>query len=166
MRDAIFLIAVCLIVTLLQVTSLGFLVPMAYKPDLMLVCVIWASLRARLEVGMAFAFCSGILIDFLSGSPTGLFALIYSVSFVVCGFLNTTFAVDRPVGRMVAASIATVIAGAAVLFLRWISGPVDVGSYVVAWIAAKSAATGLACLVAFPVMDSMRAGYSRLIGAQ
>jgi rod shape-determining protein MreD len=165
-REGIFLIATSLVVILLQVTSLGFLVPMEYKPDLMLVIVIWASLRVRLQVGMVFAFCSGLVMDFLSGSSTGVFALIYSVCFVACGFFNAPFAVDRPAGRMVAASIATVLAGAAVLFMRWASGPVDVASHVAVWIAAKSLTTGLACLVAFPVMDRMWAGYLRFTGAQ
>lgn len=166
MRDGVFLAMTILMVSVLQVTSLGFLVPMAYKPDLMLVTVIWASLRVRLEAGMGFAFCSGLVMDFLSGSPAGLFALIYSVSFVVCGFLNATFVIDRPAGRMLAAWMATMVAGVAVIVIGWISGPIEVGIPTVVQIVAKSTTTGLACLVVFPVLDKMRTGYSRLIGAE
>lgn len=166
MTDGVFLAMTILMVSLLQVTSLGFLLPVAYKPDLMLVTVIWASLRVRLEAGMGFAFCSGLVMDFLSGSPTGLFALIYSVSYVVCGFLNTTFVIDRPAGRMLAAWMVTMVGGIAVIVINWVSGPTEVGIPTAVRIAAKSTTTGLACLVVFPMLDKMHAGYSRLIGAE
>ena len=166
MRDAGFLAITVLMVSLLQVTSVGFLVPMDYKPDLMLVAVIWASLRVRLEAGMGFAFCSGLVMDFLSGAPTGLFALIYSVSFVACGFLNSTFVIDRAGGRMLAAWMATMIAGIAVMVMNWISGPIELGTANVLPLVAKSTTTGLACLLLFPVLDKMHNGFSRLIGAE
>jgi rod shape-determining protein MreD len=155
-----------LVVVVLQNNSLGFVLSAAYKPDLILIVVLWAGLRTNPIPGMFFAFSLGILADLLSGSPTGLFAVIYCVVYVVCGFLNATLDIDRPAVRSAAAFGACLLAAAAVVIMRWLSGPVGFGKEAAQWVFAKSLITGLACLIVFPVVDRFWMGYCRIVGVR
>ena len=115
---------------------------------------------------MSFAFIAGILVDILSGAPTGLFALIYCVSYVMCDVADSTFEIDRPVGRALTTFGVTVLAGGTVLLTRWLTGPAGAGMHTMAWIFAKSLITGLTSLVLFPVLDRSWAGCSKLVGVR
>lgn len=165
MREGVFLVALALTVCLVQISPAGSAVPMAYKPDLMVVAVIWASLRIRLEIGMAFAFGGGMLMDMFSGAPAGLFVVIYCITFVVCAALNTTLSLDQPSVRMITASMATMASGAVILVTTWFSGPIDGGFLILFRMTGKSIITGIACLIAFPVLDRAMGAFSRIIGA-
>lgn len=151
---------------LIQTASVGFLMPVQYKPDLFMILVVWASLRMTIGTGMAFAFVAGLTVDLLSGAPTGLFALIYCISFVACDTVNATFAVDRPAGRAVTVFAATGLSGAAVLLARWLAGPVEADMHTLLWIVAKSIVTGLTSVAVFPILDRSWTGYTHLVGAR
>jgi len=148
----------------LQTTFLGLFFPFAHKPDLVLVLVVWVSLRMTLVSGMTFTFIAGILMDTLSGSPTGLFALVYCIVFVSCNYLNATFEIDGLWGRAIAVCIASLFGAVVVLLTRWSGGPVGFGFDVVRWVLLKSIITGLASMVMIPLMDRFWGGYSRVVG--
>jgi len=147
----------------LQTTSWGFLVPAAYKPDLALILVLWVSLRMTFAIGAGFAFAIGLATDMLSGSPTGLFALIYCVLFATCGFLHSTFRIDALSGKAVTVFGSTLAAGGIVFLVRWLSGPFELGWSVSQWVLLKSVVAAMASLVVFPVVDRVWAGFSRLV---
>lgn len=166
MRQVIFIGLTGMLFVVLQTTNIGFLVPAGYKPDLVLILVLWTALRADVPTGMGFAFLGGTVVDLLSGSPTGLFALIYCVIFVACWSLNSTFEIDRPTGRIVTASGATLLAAGAVLLTRRLAGPVGIGAQTFHMIIARSIIAGIVCLVAIPLLDRMWMGYTKWIGAR
>jgi rod shape-determining protein MreD len=164
LRTVLFLVAIGMAALVLQTTSWGFLVPAAYKPDLILILVLWVSLRMTFAIGAGFAFAVGLAIDVLSGSPTGLFALIYCLLFVTCGYLHSTFRIDVLSGKAVTVFGATLAAGGIVFLVRWLSGPFELGWSVSQWVLLKSLVAAMASLVVFPVVDRMWAGFSRLVG--
>ena len=164
MRNVLFLVVIGVTALVLQTTSWGFLIPAAYKPDLALILVIWVSLRMTFGIGAGFAFAVGLAIDMLSGSPTGLFALIYCLLFVTCGFLHSTFRIDVLSGKALTVFGSTLAAGGIVFFVRWLSGSFELGWSVSQWVLLKSVVAALASLAVFPVVDRVWAGFSRLVG--
>jgi len=164
LRNVLFLVVIGMAAFVLQTTSWGFLVPAAYKPDLALILVLWVSLRMTFAIGAGFAFAVGLATDMLSGSPTGLFALIYCVLFATCGFLHSTFRIDALSGKAVTVFGSTLAAGGIVFFVRWLSGPFELGWSVSQWVLLKSVFAAMASLVVFPVVDRVWAGFSRLVG--
>ncbi len=106
MKDVLFFGMVTVLALWLQTTSLCFLMPSEYKPDLFLILVYWTSLRLPFAFGVALCFGGGILVDLLSGSPVGLFALLYCMVLVSCGYLNTVFEMDTPATRAVIILVA------------------------------------------------------------
>jgi len=166
LTDVLFLSAVGLFALALQTTSFGFLVRGAYKPELMMILVVWASLRISFLKGAGFAFLSGIFVDMLSGSPIGLCALIYTILFVVCGYFNATFDIDYPMGRALTIFLATLAAGWAVMLMRWLDAPLGFGWQAVSWVLLKSLATAVAALVVLPVLDRLWTGISGVVGVR
>jgi len=103
-------------------------------------------------------------VDKLSGSPTGLFPLMYCLAFVASGYVQSVVSIDDPVGWALTVFLACAVAGCFVLIIRWLAGPVGLGLNSVLWMVAKSLVTGGAALALFPCLDKAWAGYSRIIG--
>lgn len=164
MKSFLFAFLIGVVVVVLQVTSFGFMLNAQYKPDLFLILVVWSSLRFSFSAGVGFSFFLGIVADLLSGSPTGLFGLIYCLVFTVCGYLNATFRVDTHTGRALMVLLGVPATGIFVLLARWIGGPVEVGWQTVQWFVVKSLVTALAGLVAFPLIDGAWRHTARLAG--
>ncbi len=146
----------------LQVTSWAFLIPGAYKPDLIMILVLWASLRMSFVIGVGFAYTGGMAVDLLSGSPVGLFAIIYCLLFVVCDYLNSNFRMDDLQGRAVTVFGSTLIAAFIVLCVRRLAGPVEVGRHLCQWVVLKSMIAATASLPIFALVDRAWTAYSRL----
>lgn len=166
MTEFLFVILMGTVLLGLQTTSMGFLVPVEYKPDLMLILVVWTSLRATFMTGICFGFAAGIVMDLLSGAPAGLFALVYCVVFVACGYVKAVVSIDGHVGRGVLALGAALATGFAVLLERWLGGPVGFGWNVLGWIIVKSLITALTAVLLFPLIEWAWRSYSRLAGVR
>ncbi len=160
----LFILLVYIVAVIVQTSSVGFVMPVGYKPDIMLILVVWASLRLTVVAGIAFAFVAGIVVDLLSGSPTGLFALVYCLTFVASSSANSTFEINRPMGRASVVLAATLVSGAAVVLTRWLAGPVSVGIQTLLLILSKSVITALTSFVVFPLLDRSWDGYGKLVG--
>lgn len=166
MRILLFLLAVGAVVVILQATSFAFMIRWDYKPDLFLVLVIWSSLRMSFSSGVGFTFLLGMLADILSGSPTGLFALTYILTYIASGYLNATLHVDTHVGRALLAFLGVLATGNVVLMVRWMDGPVGFGWHAAQGVVVKALLTGLVGLGAFPLMDGAWRRYARLAGQE
>lgn len=166
MTELLFMVVAGVIALTLQTTSFGFMIRAAYKPELMMILVVWASLRTSFVPGMGFAFAGGIVVDTLSGSPSGLFAVIYSIVFVACGYSNATFDIDSQPGRAVTIFVSTLACGFLVMLIRWLEGPAELGWLGVELILLKSLVTGAAALAMIPLLDRLWAGFSRLAGVR
>lgn len=146
----------------LQVTSWAFVIPGAYEPDLIMILVLWASLRMSFVIGVGFAFAGGMAVDLLSGSPTGLFAVIYCLLFLICGYLHSNFRMDDLQGRAITVFGSTLIAAGIVLCVRRLTGPVEVGRHLCQWVVLKSIIAATASLPILALVDRAWTAYSRL----
>ncbi len=166
MKDVFFFGMVTVLALWLQTTSLCFLVPSEYKPDLFLILVYWASVRLPFAFGVALCFGGGLMVDFLSGSPVGLFALLYCMVLVSCGYLNSVFEMDTPVTRAVIILVAALASAGIVSLMRALVASTDVGWNSIVWVLLKLLSTSVVSLVVFSGLDRFQAAYSNLIGAR
>lgn len=148
----------------LQVTSLGLLFPSGYKPDLTLAIVVWSSLRFPFLVGIAFTFFAGILTDALSGGPTGLFALLYSIVFIFCNYLSVTVDIDIAAIRFIIVALGSAFSGLVIALLRLVTDSFVAGVGTLSWILVKSVITGLSAVVLIPLIDKIWVRYARVVG--
>ncbi len=166
MREFLFLSLVGVAALLVQTTALAFAVPLEYKPDLMLIAVVWAALNSTFLPGICFSFLGGLLVDMLSGSPTGMFALIYSLIFVTCGYLNEVLSVEGPTAIFMLVLGASVCSGVAVLWARWLNSPTDYSWAAFWWVLGKSLATAATAAAVLPLTRSAGGGYERFGGSR
>ncbi|MFH1116217.1 MAG: rod shape-determining protein MreD [Pseudomonadota bacterium] len=164
MKAFLFILFGGILVVIVQTAVVGIVVPPAYKPDIMLILVVWVSLRPSMIGGIAFAFAGGILVDLFSGSPTGLFALVYCLIFVASGSANSTFEMNRPIARALVVFASAMGSGGAVVLARWLAGPIDAGIHTPTVILEKSVITALASFIVFPILDGSWAGYAKQVG--
>ncbi|MBI5571038.1 MAG: rod shape-determining protein MreD [Desulfomonile tiedjei] len=166
MREGFFFLVVAFLVLALQTTWMGFLMPVAYKPDVFLILVIWTSLRMPFMIGIGLAFAGGIFVDIFSGAPAGLFAIVYCLIFVMGCYLDGLFRIDTRLGRAMTVLMATLVSGAAVLLWSVVVGSAEYSGYVLSWALAKSVMTAMASLLVFPVLDRAWGVYTTLIGTR
>jgi rod shape-determining protein MreD len=148
----------------IQTTSMAFFVPPQYKPDLILILVAWATLRMSFPMAACFAFVAGILVDLLSGSPLGLFAIIYCLIFLTYGYCHATLHLESVPAQAVIIFILTAVSGGIVLLMRMFGGPVELGWNTALCFLLKSLFTALSAVFMLPFIDRIRAGYARLVG--
>ena len=166
MNEFMFASGVGIVLLVFQTTAMGFVVPVEYKPDLVLILVVWAGLRITFLSGVCFAFAIGIFVDLLSGSPTGLFALIYCLVFVSCVQFDATFDIKRPLSRTILVFGSAFAAALGVLLVRRLSGSIGIGWNVFAWMVGKSIIAAVAALPAFPLLDRAYSVFARLAGVR
>lgn len=79
------LLLLCLVVTamVVQVSLLPVFVRPAFKPDLLLVIMVFIALRSSFEIGAPLAWIFGMLDDACSGLYLGLNAAAFLISFFV-----------------------------------------------------------------------------------
>ncbi len=164
MRDLLFVAVVGLVVLGIQVSRLGLQMPAAYKPDLMMVTVVWSSLRVRYAAGAGYAFVAGLLVSVFSGAPTGLFSLVYCLVFALSWYVNSTFHVDRPLGWALLLFIGAWLGGAVIAAVRVLEVPSGMDWSMMTWMVLKALTTVLCGVVLMLVMDGLWKGYCRIMG--
>jgi rod shape-determining protein MreD len=164
MKVLLFLAASSIPILVIQTAWIGFLTPVSYKPDLMMILVVWASLRTDFLPGAVFSFLGGALIDATSGSPSGLFPVIYCLAFIICGFYNALLHMDSPLGRTIAVFGLSAGAGLLALLVRYFTAPVEISLMLLIWALLRSLVTGLVSMMVFPLIDQLFKGYLRIIG--
>lgn len=161
MKELFFLVPAGIVILGIQTTSWGFLIPAEYKPDLMLIFVVWTSLRIPFITGVCFAFAAGFVTDLFSGSPTGLYAVIYCLAFIETGYVSGILRIQGYLACAVLILGVCLASGTMIIFTRWMSGPVGFGWHSGGWVALKSTVTALAALVTLPIVELLWAGYAK-----
>lgn len=136
-----------------QTTAGTFVFADVSKPDMVLVIVVWVALRLAFNEGVLLAFCAGLLMDNLSGAPTGLFAFVYCLSFLAIAYLNSTADLDAGLARFLMSFLLCLSQGVAILLIRSLSEPVGFGPYVAKSLFLKALFTGTAAVLIIPLLD-------------
>ncbi|MEW6350005.1 MAG: hypothetical protein AB1646_13140 [Thermodesulfobacteriota bacterium] len=164
MREVLFVAVVGVVVLGIQVSRFGLQMPAAYKPDLMLVTVVWSSLRVRYATGAGYAFVAGLLVSLFSGAPTALFSLVYCLVFGLSGYVNSTFQVDRPLGWALLLFIGAWLGGGVIAAVRLMEVPSTMDWSIITWMMLKATTTVLGGELLMLVLDRLWKSYSRIMG--
>ena len=78
-------------------------------PDFLLICVLYFSIRNGKVAGEVTGFVSGLLLDFLSGSPFGLNCLVRTLFGFLGGILHRMMNYESPLVNFVSGLAATVL---------------------------------------------------------
>ncbi len=105
-------------------------------------------------------------MDLFSGSPAGLFSIMYCLLLLIFGYTDSRFQVDSNSAKSIIVFAASLAVGCMVLIMRRAAGPVEFGWNVGQWIILKSGITAMTSLIIFPLLDSFWSGYSRLVGTR
>ncbi|MFH0823488.1 MAG: rod shape-determining protein MreD [Pseudomonadota bacterium] len=162
----VFLTFAAVVVLGAQATSLGFIFPMEYKPDIFMVLVIWAGLTTEFRSGLGLAFLGGLAMDLLSGSPIGLLALIYTASALLCHQVRTGFRTDVPAGKIGIVILAVLASGFVVVLSRRFGGPLGFGWPSAGRIVVRALVSGMVAALLLPVLDRSYRGFGRVVGGR
>ncbi|MGC8659082.1 MAG: rod shape-determining protein MreD [Desulfomonilaceae bacterium] len=148
-----------------QSCILGEIFPFDFRPDAALLVVIWIGLKGDYFHGILSVFTLGLALDLLSGSPLGLFSVVYLSAFLLISYISQSFDVDR-LGLTWSITIVTCCVSFCIVFLaRWFGGQILFESSIIKLIILKTISTSLSLLIVKPVLDGAWRGYSRLVGA-
>ena len=165
MNELIFFLVVGLLSLVFQSSVLGKILPFEYKPDVALLVVIWIGVKGDYFYGILSVFTLGLAMDLLSGSPLGLFPVIYLSAFLFASYVNQSFDVER-LGLGWSITIVTCFVSFCMVFLaRWLGGQILFESSIIKLIILKTILTSLGLLIVKPVLDGAWKGYSKVIGA-
>jgi rod shape-determining protein MreD len=165
LREVAFALILLFSALIFQTTVMMFFIPPEYRPDLLLVIVIWCGYRLSFITGALTAFGTGLLVDLFSGSPTGLFSTMYCLFVLLLGYLDSRFHLDSIPAKAVMILGATLVTGFMVFALRRAAAPVEFGAHALEWITVRSIITAGIAIPVLSFLDTMWSGYSRLVGA-
>lgn len=153
MRGFLYALFVALAALFIQTTARTFVFADVSKPDLVSIIVLWSALRLGFNQGVFLAFSAGLLMDNLSGSPTGLFAFVYCMSFLLAGYLNANADLESHIARFMVGLVLCMSQGAVILMSRVLAGPIGVGPHLARSLLLKAFLTGMAAVFVIPLLD-------------
>ena len=138
-------------ITIVQTTITGWFFPPSWKPDLMILFVIYVGLSFPLYSGaFLVAFC-GFLYDTFSGSPWGLFLFVYLSLFFFLRLLAKILILgETPALRIGLVSLSILLQALLLIFLPWILGiSGNLSGARLLWIPPTIVTTSLLCWPSF-----------------
>ena len=109
-----FLILLCSVIVETSILSIISFLPAV--PDLALICVLYFSFLNGKNYGQVSGFLSGLLLDFLSGSPLGFNCLYRTVT----GYLSGVFRRTINASGFIVPSVIGLLATILKVFLIWL----------------------------------------------
>lgn len=97
-------------------------------PDFLLICVLYFSVRNGKVAGETTGFISGLLLDFLSGTPFGLSCIVRTIMGYISGLLHNLMNYQSFFVSLIAGFFATLLK-AVLIFLISLLFPHYVNSY-------------------------------------
>ncbi len=134
-------------ITIVQTTITGWFFPPSWKPDLMILFVIYVGLSFPLYSGaFLVAFC-GFLYDTFSGSPWGLFLFVYLSLFFFLRLLAKILILGETLAfRIGLVSLSILLQALLLIFLPWILGiSGNLSGARILWIPPTIVTTSLLC---------------------
>ena len=108
--------------SLVQSVILSNIAALPAIPDLVLIVVIFISLKNGSVAGCTAGFISGIIMDFASAAPLGLNAMTKTITGFVAGKFHSSFNLQRFFIPIIAALAATFLKALLVLILTFFFG--------------------------------------------
>lgn len=165
MNQILFLMVTGTVAFAIQSSVIFQLVPPELRPDLTLIVLAWASSHSTFLVGVSFSFVLGLCLDIMTGSPLGLSGLLYLITYIIFGYLDSYFEVTGVARNYISIFLASCIIFTAMLAFRALTTDIDFTLYNVYWIIAKSLSTATFSWVTLKAVNIMWKEYSKVAGA-
>ncbi len=165
MNQIFFLIVAGTLAFAIQSSVIFQLAPPEFRPDLSLIVLAWACSNSRFLIGVSFSFISGLCLDVMSGSPLGLMALLYLLTYISFGYLDSYFEVTGVARNYISIFLASCMIFTAMLVFRALATDIEFALYNVYWIIVKSLSTATFSWVTLKAMNIMWKEYSKVVGA-
>ncbi len=108
---------------LLQAAVLSNIVILPAIPDLVLLTVLYVSLKNGSVAGCTSGFISGLIMDFLSAAPVGLNAMTKTITGYIAGKFYDSFNMGKTFVPVVVAAAATILKAVLVWVISFFFGP-------------------------------------------
>ncbi len=165
MNQILFLVVTGTVAFAIQSSVIFQLVPTELRPDLTLIVLAWSSSHTTFPVGVSFSFILGLCLDIMTGSPLGLSGLIYLLTYIVFGYLDSYFEVTGVARNYISIFLASCMIFTVMLVFRAFTTDVDFALYNVYWIIAKSLSTATFSWFTLKAMNIIWKEYSKVVGA-
>lgn len=165
MNQIIFLIAVGSLAFVIQSSVIFQFAPQEFRPDLTLIVVAWSSNQSSFLVGLAFSFILGLSLDSMSGSPMGLLGLLYPMTYILFGYLDSYFEVTGVALNYISIFLASCMLFTAIIVFRYLATDVGFSGFNVYWIVVKSLSTATFSWVTLKAISIVWKEYSKVVGA-
>ena len=123
-KNIIWTIILTVVAGILQSTLLRNFALFGAVPDIALCIVVYSAYVNGTMTGQLSGFCSGLLIDFLSGAPLGLSSLIRTVIGAVTGIFKGALFLDVFFLPFILCALATVAKASIMFVLNLIMGKI------------------------------------------
>ncbi|MGD9819268.1 MAG: rod shape-determining protein MreD [Desulfomonilaceae bacterium] len=164
MTQILFLSITGLIALTVQSSTIFKIIPNEIKPDLALILIAWSTGRIKFSIGVCFSFCYGLCLDMMSGSPLGLIGLLYLLTYVFFGYIDSFLEVTG-VGRIYfTIFLACVFIYIALHISRGLLGEMNFGVSQLYWVLITSISTATFSWLIFKLLDRSWSEYSRIVG--
>lgn len=107
---------------LLQAAVLSNIVALPAMPDLVLLTVLYVSLKNGAATGCTSGFISGLIVDFLSAAPVGLNAMTKTITGYIAGNFHDSFNLEKGFVPFFIAAVATLFKAALTWVLSFLFG--------------------------------------------
>jgi len=135
-----------------------------YKPDLVIITVVWAGIRFPFLTGAITAFIGGIVIDSLSGSPTGFHAILFCAIYILCSIYSTVLQLESLFAFFILVFCADLVVNVVMAFYLAIAGISEISAVLISAILVRVFLTSLLCMAIFPILNSLYISYSGFVG--
>ncbi len=108
---------------LLQAAVLSNIVILPAMPDLVLLTVLYVSLKNGSAAGCTSGFISGLIMDFLSAAPVGMNAMTKTITGYIAGKFHDSFNLKKNFVPFFVAAVATILKALLVWIMSFFFGP-------------------------------------------
>lgn len=129
--------------------------------DVVVVLVVFLSLRASLVEGALSAFAAGYLMDVMSGPPTGLYVFLSVLTFLVVRLVVLVVEVRGAPMFVVVVAAADAAVGLLAAFFHWLTSDSGFHAATLSGLPATVALTAVAALALWPLLRRLDPGGER-----
>lgn len=99
---------ILLCATIIESSILSNIAFLLVVPDLVLICSIYFGLLNGKTYGETTGFVSGLILDFITGIPTGFNCLLRTILGYICGLFSNTIIIAGIIMPMISVGIGTI----------------------------------------------------------
>ncbi len=164
MNQVVFLLALGMLSLTAQSSVMFHVLPPEWRPDLTLILLAWSTSHVRFFIGLCFSFVLGLCMDLMSGTPFGLFGLLYILAYIFFAYLDSYFEVAGVTRNYFSIFLASFVIFSALFAYRALYGEINLGWLNLYWVMVKSISVATFSWPTLILMNIIWNEYSKVSG--